>query len=67
MNYNISIHQTTCKNKAKPFKHISNQKVKFITFFIWPRGTLENIFNVNIKLSYKWGGKVRSKHSQIIC
>ena len=46
MNYNISIHQTTCKNKAKPFKYISNQKVKFITFFIWPRGTLENIFKV---------------------
>ena len=31
MNYNISIHQTTCKNKAKPFKYISDQKVKLIT------------------------------------
>ena len=37
MNYNISIHQTTCKNKAKPFKYISDQKVKL---------TLENIFKV---------------------
>ena len=46
MNYNISIHQTTRKNKAKPFKYISNQKLNFITFFILPRGTLENIFKV---------------------
>ena len=32
LNYNISIHQTACKNKVKPFKSISNHKVKFITF-----------------------------------
>ena len=38
--------KTTCNNEAKPFKCISNQKVKFITFFIWPWGTLENIFKV---------------------
>ena len=33
LNYNISIHQTACKNKAKPFKCTSNYKVKFITLF----------------------------------
>ena len=55
MNYKIPIHQTTCKNKAKPFKYISNQKVKFITFFIWPRGTLDNIF----KFKYQAYLKVR--------
>ena len=42
---NISIHQKACKNKSKPYQCISNQKAKFI-FFIWPRGTLENIFKV---------------------
>ena len=43
---NISIYQTACKNKIKSFKCMSNRKVKFITFFIWPPGTLENIFKV---------------------
>ena len=42
---NISIHQKACKNKSKPYQCISDQKAKFI-FFIWPRGTLENIFKV---------------------
>ena len=37
MNYNNSIHQRTCKNKANPFKYISDQKVKL---------TLENMFKV---------------------
>ena len=35
--YNISIHQTTCKNKAKLFKCISNQKVKFINLGVTPK------------------------------
>ena len=46
LNYNISIHQTACKNKAKLYQCISNHKAKFIAFFIWPRGTLGNIFKV---------------------
>ena len=45
---NISIYQTACKNKIESLSHkcTSNRKMKFITFFIWPRGTLENIFKV---------------------
>ena len=46
LNYNISIHQTASKNKAKPYQRISNHKAKFMTFFTWPRGTLENIFKI---------------------
>ena len=30
---NISIHQTACKNKVKPYQCISNHKVKLITLF----------------------------------
>ena len=39
LNYNTSFHQTTsvCKNKAKPYQFISNNKAKIITFFIWPQ------------------------------
>ena len=56
LNYNISIHQTACKNKATPFKCILNHKVKFITFFILPRGTLENIFKVKCSAQLKVRG-----------
>ena len=35
LNYNTSFHQTTsvCKNKAKPYQFISNNKAKIITLF----------------------------------
>ena len=46
LNHNIPIHQMSCKNKAKPYQCIANQKAKLITFFIWPPGILENIFKV---------------------
>ena len=44
--HNISICQISCTNKAKPYQYMLDQKAKLITFFIWPRGTLENIFKV---------------------
>ena len=58
LNYNNSIHQTTstCKNKAKPYQFISNHKVKIITFFIWPRGASENMFEVKYLVHLKVGG-----------
>ena len=34
LNYKISIHQITGKNKAKPYQYISNHKAKFLTFLI---------------------------------
>ena len=33
-NYNLSTHQISCKNKAKPYQYILDQKAKLITFFI---------------------------------
>ena len=56
LNCNISIYQTVWKNKAAPYQFISNHKIKFITFFILPRGTLENIIKVKILVRLKVGG-----------
>ena len=56
LNFNISIYQTAWKNKAKPYQCVLNHKTKFITFFDLPRGTLENIFKVNILAHLKIGG-----------
>ena len=46
VNEHKAIHQATsaCKNKTKPYQLISNYKTKIITFFIWPRGASENMF-----------------------
>ena len=52
---NISIHQTACKNKAKPYEYVSNYKAKFVTFVIWARETLENIFKVETLAHQVWG------------
>ena len=55
---NISIYQTisACKNKAKPHQSIPNHKTKIITFFIWPRGASENMFEVKHLVHLKvWG------------
>ena len=46
LNYNTSILQTACKNKANLYQCILNHKAKFITFFIWPRGASEIRFEV---------------------
>ena len=44
VNEHTSIHQTTsaCKNKAKPYKFMSNYKQR--SQIIWPRGASENMF-----------------------
>ena len=54
-NEHTSIHQTTsaCKNKAKPY--IKSQ-AKIITFFIWPRGVSENMFEVKRLAHLQAGG-----------
>ena len=68
LNYNISIHQTACKNKAKFYQCISNHKAKFIAFFIWPRGTLGNIFKAKSLPHLRvWEQCEEVSHSQIIC
>ena len=60
LNNNISIHQAACKNKAKSYQYTPNHKAKFITFFIWPRGTLDKIFKGKSLASQKVGGNIRS-------
>ena len=56
MNYNISIRHISFKNKANPYQYILDQKAKLITFFIGPRGTLENIFKVeSLAQLHFWG------------
>ena len=52
---NISIHQAAYKIKAKPYEYISNHKAKFLTFVIWARETLENIFKVERLAHQAWG------------
>ena len=48
VNEHKSIHQATSafKNKAKSYQLISNHKTRIITFFIWPRGASQNMFEV---------------------
>ena len=48
--------QSVCKNKAKPYQFISNQRAKIVTFFIWPRGASENIVEVKYLVHRKVGG-----------
>ena len=55
-----SIYQTACKNKVKPYQCKSNHKAKFITFFIWPWRTSENVFKVESLAHVKIWGNVRS-------
>ena len=39
--------------------NVSNHKAKFITFYIWPRGTSENIFKDKSLAHLKVGGKCK--------
>ena len=58
MTYITSIHQTAsvCKNTAKPYQFISSYKAKIIAYFLWPRGALENMFEVKDLVHLKvWG------------
>ena len=64
---NTSIHKTASKNKAKPYQSISAHKAKLITFFIWPIGASENIFEVKSSGYLKLEVMQEVSHNQIIC
>ena len=43
----------------------SNDKMKFMSFFIWPRGTLENIFQAKSLVNLKGGLEFSSYETEL--